>query len=199
MAVDPDDGERRPEPQPRVQRERGIADDLDAGAQPERAAEALRLVVEARDRLHLGVGRAGATSSQMPSTASVAVLVDQRREHPRQRHHGIGNRAAGHAGVHRPVERAQLDVGRGEAAERVGDAGHADLPVARVGEHEHVAAQLVEVLGEEAVQRRRPDLLFALDEHAHVARRGARRPSSHAPTAAACATAPALSSALPRP
>ena len=56
------------------------------------------------------------TSSQRPAIARSPVLVDQRREHAGERHHGIGDRAAGHARVHRSVERAQLDVGRGEPA-----------------------------------------------------------------------------------
>jgi hypothetical protein len=47
----------------------------------------------------------------------VAVLVDQRREHARQRHHGIGDRPARHAGMLGAVERPQLDVGGGETAQ----------------------------------------------------------------------------------
>ena len=71
----------------------------------------------------------------------VAVLVDQRREHPGQAEHRIGHRAAGHAAVHRTVERADAHVDAGEPAQGVGEAGRADRPVAGVGEEQHVGAQ----------------------------------------------------------
>ena len=116
MAVDPDDREGRAQPEPLVQRRRGIAGEADAGTHAHRVRERVGPVVEARDRAPLLGGRRAQTGER-PVEARVAVLVDERREHARQRHDRIGDRAADHARVLRTVERAQLDVGRREAAQ----------------------------------------------------------------------------------
>ena len=90
--------------------------ELHARAHAERAREPLGRVVEARDRRPVPRRRFG-QAVEAARERDVAVLVDQRREQPRQRHHRIGDRTARHARVLRSVERAQLDVGRGETAQ----------------------------------------------------------------------------------
>ena len=59
--------------------------------------------------------------------------------------------------------------------------GHADRPVAGVGEEQHVGAERVGVRGEERGEAGRADLLLALDEHLHVARQlaGGAEPGPH--------------------
>ena len=85
VTVDPDDGERRPEPQARVQRER-----RDRRRSRRRAAARARARSARARRRSPGSVRISASVSgrdvvvRCPSTASVAVLVDQRREHPRR-------------------------------------------------------------------------------------------------------------------
>ena len=156
-----------------MERGRRVARELDAGPQAHRPAEALGVVVETRDRRTF---RLGGGSDVVPDALDrqVAPLVDERREQAGETRDRVGDRPAGHARVHRTVERAQLDVGRGEAAQRVRESRDADLPVARVREDEHVAAQLGAVRFEEREEGRRADLLLTLDQHAHVARQRAR-------------------------
>ena len=83
--------------------------------------------------------------------------------------------------MHRSVECAQLHVDRGQPAQRPRDGGHTHLPLAGVGEHEHVGREIVGERGEVALEVRRADLLFAFDEHLHVARQRAARvePGAH--------------------
>ena len=83
--------------------------------------------------------------------------------------------------MHRAVEGAHPHVDPGEPAQRVGEAGHADRPVAGVGEEEHVGAQVVRVGVEERGEAGGADLLFALDQHLHVARQraGGAQPGPH--------------------
>jgi hypothetical protein len=116
MAVEPDDGETRAQPQPLVQGHGRIADQPDSRAHAERAAVALRRVVEAGDGGALfrrGLGETVETTVER----EIAVVVDQRCQHARQRHDGIGERAAGHARVLRTIQCAELDVRRGETAQ----------------------------------------------------------------------------------
>ena len=65
-------------------------------------------------------------------------------------------------------ERADLDVEPDQAAQAGGQGGDADVPVAAVGDHDHVGAELVEVLLQQRREAVGPDLLLALDEHHHV-------------------------------
>ena len=67
-------------------------------------------------------------------------------------------------------ERADLDVDAHEAAQAGGEGRHADVPVAAVGDHDDVGAELVEVLLQERGQAVGADLLLALDEHHDVDR-----------------------------
>ena len=92
---------------------RSGADHLDARPHAERVREAGGIVVEPRDRRPFPVRR-GFHVVPEAGDGEVAVLVDQRREQSGQRHHRVGDRAAGHSRVHRAVERAELDVGRAE-------------------------------------------------------------------------------------
>ena len=62
-------------------------------------------------------------------------------------------------------ERPHLDVGADQATERRRERGHADVPVAGVGDHDHVGAELVVVLAQQRDERVGADLLLALDEH----------------------------------
>ena len=103
------------------------------------------------------------------------MLVDEGGEQLGEGEDGVGDRAAGHAAVHRTVEGAHPHVDPGQAAQRVGEAGDADRPVAGVGEEQHVGAQVVGVGVEEPGEAGRADLLLALDQHLHVARRARRR------------------------
>ncbi len=76
MAVDPDHGDARPQPQAFVQRDVRVADELNAGAHAERAGEALRRVVEAGDRgalLRRGFGK----TVERAVEREVAMLVDE--------------------------------------------------------------------------------------------------------------------------
>jgi hypothetical protein len=115
--------------------------------------ERARVVVETGDRFALLRSRFSEAGVRTVERR-ITVLVDEARKDPSERHHRVGNRAADHAAVLRPVERAQLNVGGRQAAQGVCEARDANGPVARVGEHQHVGAQLVEVRGEKRMQRR---------------------------------------------
>ena len=67
-------------------------------------------------------------------------------------------------------ERADLDVEPDQAAQAGGQGRDADVPVAAVGDHDHVGAQLVEVLLQQRREAVGADLLLALDEHHDVDR-----------------------------
>ena len=94
-----------------------------------------------------------------------AVVGVQRGQQPDQQGERVGRGAAVHAGVQRVVQRAHLDHGLHEAAQRGRERRGADGRVGGVGDDEHVGAQALAVLGEEGLERRRADLLLALDEH----------------------------------
>ena len=83
-------------------------------------------------------------------------------------------------------QRAHLDVDADQAAQAGGQRGHADVPVAGVGDHDHVGARARRwCCRSSAGERVGADLLLALDEHrdadrqvvadARAARRGGRR------------------------
>ena len=67
----------------------------------------------------------------------------------------------------RVVEGADLDDAFDKPPQRGGQRGRTDVPVARVGDHDHVTSQPLVVLGEQRLERRRAGLLLALDEDGH--------------------------------
>jgi ornithine--oxo-acid transaminase len=67
-------------------------------------------------------------------------------------------------------EGADLDVEADQAPQAGGESGHADVPVAAVGDHDHVGAQLLEVLLQQGGETVGADLLLTLDEHHDVHR-----------------------------
>ena len=67
-------------------------------------------------------------------------------------------------------ERADLDVHPDQAAQAGGQRGLADVPVARVGDHDDVGREAVLVGVEELDEGVGADLLLALDEHDEVDR-----------------------------
>ena len=93
------------------------------------------------------------------------------RDDPAQGHDRVGYQTAPHPGVDGVAEGPHLDVGPHQAAQRGRERGLADVPVAGVGDDDHVGAQLVVVLLEQRRQRVRADLLLALDEHHDVDRK----------------------------
>ena len=98
----------------------------------------------------------------------VATVVVQARQHPRQRHDGVGHRTAVHAAVHRVFQRPDLDQAVHQPTQRRGETGDAEAPVRGVREHQHVGAQHLPVLLEEPGQVLGARLLLALDEHLHA-------------------------------
>ncbi len=105
-----------------------------------------------------------------PSTATLPSSSWRRGDQAGQGHHGVGDEAAPHAGVDGVGEGADLDVEPDQAAQAGGEGRDADVPVAAVGDHDHVGAELVEVLLQQGREAVGPDLLLALDEHHHVDR-----------------------------
>ena len=67
-------------------------------------------------------------------------------------------------------EGADLDVEADQTAQAGGESGDADVPVAAVGDHDHVGAELLEVLLQQGREAVGADLLLALDEHHDVDR-----------------------------
>ena len=100
-----------------------------------------------------------------PATATLPRVVVQAGDQPGQRDQRVGHQAAPHAGVDGVGQRADLDVDADQAAQAGGQRGHADVPVAGVGDHDDVGAELVLVLAQQRGQGVGADLLLALDEH----------------------------------
>ena len=100
-----------------------------------------------------------------PSTATLPRVVVQAGEEAAQGHQRVGHEAAPHPGVDGVGEGADADVDPDEAAQAGGQRGDADVPVAAVGDHDHVGAEVVTVLGEQVGEGVGADLLLALDEH----------------------------------
>ncbi len=145
-------------------------------------ADQLDPVEHARRRPGRPRGRAPArtrATAVSPATATSPRLVVQGRQQPAQRGQRVRDRAAEHAGVHRPLERADLDDEVDEPAQAGGERRHVDRRVARVGDDDDVAAQRVAVLGEQRRQRRRADLLLALEEQHDADRRPAAEGPQH--------------------
>jgi hypothetical protein len=99
-----------------------------------------------------------------------AVVVVQRRDQTGEGHQGVGHETAPHAGVHGVGQGADLDVDTHQAAQAGGQGRHADVPVAAVGDHDDVGAEVVVVLFQQGREAVGADLLLALDEHHHVDR-----------------------------
>ena len=118
----------------------------------------------------LGVVDVGRRPGDQALDGDVAGVVVQAGDHAAQRHQRVGDEAAPHAGVDGVGEGADLDVEADEAAQAGGEGGHADVPVAAVGDHDDVGPELVEVLLQERRQAVGADLLLALDEHHDVDR-----------------------------
>ena len=83
-------------------------------------------------------------------------------------------------------ERAHADVDAHQAAQAGGQRGDADVPVAAVGDHDDVGAEVLAVLRQQVGQGVGADLLLALDEHRHadaevVAERADRGQVGHDP------------------
>ena len=168
MAVDADHRHCGPQPEALEHRDRGVAGELHAVAHAPRAPEAVDVLGQGRDAGALGgVGRGVVVPAAVER--GVAVLVDQRGEHPRQPQHGIGDDATRHAAVHRAVERADAYVDAGQAPQRIGEPGRAHRPVAGVGQEQHVGAEGLGVRGQEAREAGGADLLLALDQDLDVA------------------------------
>ena len=152
--VEADDRQRRLGPEP--------CDDR-AGADPRHAVEQ----PDSRAQPLLGVVDVGGRPLSRPATATLPASSCRLAIRRASAHQGVGHQAAPHAGVDGVVERADLDDAAGQPAQRIVRAGHADVPVAAVGDHDHVGAQLVVVRFEQAGSEAEPDLLLALDEHRH--------------------------------
>ena len=153
--VEPGDRQRRPGPEPLD--DRPLADPLDPLVRARLGAQPL-----------LGVLDVGRRALEQARDRHVAGVVVQARDHPAQRHDRVGHQAAPHAGVDSVAQGAHLDVGADQAAQRRGERGLADVPVAGVGDHDDVGAQLVLVLLQQRRQGVGADLLLALDEEHDV-------------------------------
>ena len=114
------------------------------------------------------VVQVGCLAGHQALDGDVARLVVQRRQQPAHRRQRVRDEAAPHPRVHRVVERLELDDAVDQAPQRRRQCRSADVPVDRVGDHDHVAAQQLLVLVEQCRQGRRTDLLLALDEHRHA-------------------------------
>jgi hypothetical protein len=150
-----------------------LPEDLDAGQEPGLPADVRR---RHRQRLQRAprLGREGPDAVAQARDGDGAVIVDERGEHPRERHGGVRDRPAPDAGVEARPERADLDLQRHQAAERDGHGREAGIQVAGVGEHHGVGVEAPPVLTQELPQMLGADLLLALDHHAHVERELAR-------------------------
>ena len=127
-----------------------------AERQPADPRELLRprlrhLVVEARD-IELAIGRG------------------QVRENAREHLNRIGDGTSPHAGMPRLLEGFNLDVHLHDAAQLIGERGHAGVEVRGVGENDEVGVEHLPVLLEEVNEVLRTDLFLALDHELHVAR-----------------------------
>ena len=155
--VEADDRQRRLGPEPLDGR--AAADPADArdgaglGAQP-----------------LLGVVDVGRRPGDQALDGDVAGVVVQAGDQAAERHQRVGDETAPHAGVDGVGEGADLDVEAHQAAQAGGEGGDADVPVAAVGDHDDVGAELVEVLLQQRGQAVGADLLLALDEHHDVDR-----------------------------
>jgi hypothetical protein len=99
-----------------------------------------------------------------------SLIVDERGEHPRERHRRVGNGPAPHTGMDRSPERAHLDLHRHEATERGGDRGEARVVIGGVGQDDGVGGEELPVLPEERGEVAGADLLLPLDDDLHVHR-----------------------------
>ena len=99
-----------------------------------------------------------------------AVFVDHPAEQFAQRHGWILDRAAVNAGVQIAVGTGELDLERGDAAQRVRQRRVLEVGHACVGNHDAVALEFAFVLLEKLDERFAADLLLALYDERQVAR-----------------------------
>ena len=113
----------------------------------------------------------------------VAVLVDQRRQHPWPAPRtGSGTTPPAIPLCTGPSSARTAHVDAGEPTQGVGEPGRADRPVAGVGEEQHVGtAASSTCASRNGREAGRADLLLALDQHLHVAgqRAGGAQPGAH--------------------
>ena len=156
-------------PQALVDRDRRVAAQVEAGLHPPRgAAGGPRRRAEPQGARAQRVD-GSRTSSQKPSIATSPCSSTIDASSRARRHRRVRHRAARHPRVQRALECREHDVAPGETAERVGQAGSADAPVARVGEDEHVGSEVIGVLGQEGEQVRGAHLFLSFDQQFHVA------------------------------
>ncbi len=113
----------------------------------------------------LGVLDVGGGAVVQARDRDVPGVVVQGRDQPAQRDQGVRDQSAPHAGVDGVGEGAHLDVDPDQAAQAGGEGGLADVPVAGVGDHDHVGGEPLLVLLQQGRQGVGADLLLALDEH----------------------------------
>ena len=135
--VDPGDGQRRLGPEPRHQPTRCRSSGRRSVA-PDSARSRSSGYVDVRGR-----------AADQPLDGHVAGVVVQRGQQPAQRHQGVRHQPAPHARVHGVAERTDLDVGPHQSAQAGGQRRYADVPVAGVGDDDHVGPQAFLVLLEQ--------------------------------------------------
>ncbi len=198
VSVDADDGDGRAQPDALEDRRRRIARELHAVAQSPRAPEA---GLGRRERGEPGalVGVGWLVVVPAAVERGVAVLVDQRGEQLREREHRVGDGPARHPAVDRAVEGADPHVDAREPAQGVGEAGRAHRPVAGVGEEQHVGRAARRRGSSRNAPRVGEPISSSPSTSTFTLHGSSPAVRIHARTAATCATAPALSSAVPRP
>ena len=182
--VEADDRQRRLGPEPL---------DRGAGADParRRGSRRTRRAAGPRGSRRRRPARCAGPRPRRCRASSWRVAISRR-----QRDQGVGHQAAPHARVDGVGEGADLDVGPDQAAQRGGEGGDADVPVAGVGDDDDVGAR--------AGRGGRPGRARATSEPTSSSPstktvRCTGRSSPNTRAAPRWATIPALSSAAPRP
>ena len=132
----------------------------------EPGSEQPHLRVHARLLAELFFGDIGPRPGERVQTVhgQFAVVVVQRREHPRQRHHGVGERPAERAGMHGLRQHVDADGDRGRAPDAGADRRRTSAGVATVGHDRDVGAEQVGVAHDQIGQMLGGALLLALDD-----------------------------------
>jgi hypothetical protein len=152
-AVDAEDGDGRPGPQP--VRDGARAGERDAVQDPRVAAELLLVVPGALP---------GAVGRQAVDAGGAGVRIAQRGQQLDQRGEGVGRRSAEHAGVDLTCQGAHGDDDVDHAAQRGGGGAQADGRVAGVADQQGVRGELLGVLGDVPLQAAGALLLRALGD-----------------------------------
>ena len=98
------------------------------------------------------LGRHGPDAVVEAGDGDFAVVpVEPGQDHV-QGHGSVGKRAAGHAAVHRHFGTLDLDQGGDNAAQRVRDAGKADLDVLRIADDDDIGLNPLLMFPEEGFQ-----------------------------------------------